>query len=86
MAPPPLPSQSRLRADEIWFSSAMLRKVGYSPGASVTHRPRKKASEQSCHVPLRMTTDEARSLKPTSAKFEIDWSATKERPRKASFS
>ena len=64
----------------------MLRSVGYSPGASVTQRPRKYASVQSCHEPLRMITDEARSLKPRLAKFEIVWSETNERPRKPSCS
>ena len=62
----------------------MLRSDGYSPGRSVTQRPRKYASVQSCHEPLRMITDDARSLKPSSAKFEIVWSDTNERPRKLS--
>src|SRR6185436_7429335 len=64
----------------------MLRSVGYSPGGSVSQRPRNCVSVQSCHVPLRITTDDARSLKPRLAKLEIDWSATNEAPRKLSCS
>jgi hypothetical protein len=59
---------------------------GYSPRSSVTQRPRKNASVQICHEPLRMVTDDARSLNPEPAKSETELVAVKRRPLKPSFS
>src|SRR5262249_51960250 len=62
----------------------MLRSDAYSPRPTVTQRPRKYVSEQTCQLPLFTMTDDARSLKPTLSKFEIAWLAVNDRPPKPS--
>src|SRR4030095_8491808 len=60
------------RADETAVDRPIWPRFAYWPRSSVTQRPRKYASEQSCQLPRLITTDEARSLKPWSARLWIE--------------
>src|SRR6266542_944302 len=72
--------QPRSRIDETVLFNPIAESAGESPLQSVTQRARKYAALQSCQLPPWMTTDDARSLKPTLARSDTDCVAVKRRP------